>query len=250
MGLTNAPRKSTHRTYEKCAAWTLAFGLCYCPGHHSDECSVLRERSDGHDRNEQLFNGQRSGKSHCHSASVSSDLLSFTFSQSVRAVYAGSGFLGNSEADASGDVSLSLSTAAPVRQGYLRLLYEPVVWGLSPGDFSGTLSVAVNGAKTTCGISQYQTCPFPFVPSDAAPAIAFTLGQSFSIDVNQSTRAIAGFIEGSSLNIVNSRVILRILDTDATTPVAVTETPEPTSWMLLGVSLSAAALAFRKRKTL
>jgi hypothetical protein len=184
------------------------------------------------------------------SASVSSDLLSFTFSQSVRAVYAGSGFLGNSEADASGDVSLSLSTAAPVRQGYLRLLYEPVVWGLSPGDFSGTLSVAVNGAKTTCGISQYQTCPFPFVPSDAAPAIAFTLGQSFSIDVNQSTRAIADFIEGSSLNIVNSRVILRILDTDATTPVAVTETPEPTSWMLLGVSLSAAALAFRKRKTL
>jgi hypothetical protein len=180
------------------------------------------------------------------SVSVSGDLLSFTFSQSVRAVYAGSGLSGTSEADASGDVSLSLSTAGPVRQGYLRLLYEPIVWGLSPGDFSGTLSVAVNSGKTACGINPNQMCPFPFVPSDAAPAIPFTLGQSFSIDVNQSTRAFADFIEGSSLNIVNSRVILRILDTDGATPVAVSETPEPASWMLLGVSLSAVALACKK----
>lgn len=175
-------------------------------------------------------------------ATVSLDFSRFTLNQTVNGVFAGAGFGGSSLASASGDISLNLNTSGPIRQGFVRIIYEPS-WITSAGDFQGLLNVRLGNIQTTCNVNPAQFCSFPLVPSSTAPGNAFTLGQSFTLDLRQTTTASGNFTQGSSLNRVTTTFLVQFLESDGLTPVAVSEIPEPATWTLIGTFFIAGSIA-------
>src|SRR3954470_22821591 len=195
------------------------------------------------------FTGRGAGNpsaSATSTATVSLDFSRFTLNQTVNGVFAGAGFGGSSLASASGDISLNLNTSGPIRQGFVRIIYEPS-WLTSPGDFQGLLNVTVGSIQTMCNVSPAQFCSFPLVPSSAAPANVFTLGQSFTLDIRQTTTAFGNFTRGSSLNSVTTRFLVQFIDSDGLTPLAVSEIPEPAAWTLIGTFFIAGLIARKLR---
>jgi len=177
-------------------------------------------------------------------ASVSADLLTYTLNQTVFANFAGSSFTQTSTASAAAEVTLNLTTPGAVRSGFLRLTYTPN-WLISPADFSGTLGVSVGSVSASCGITIFPSCVFPLVTTGtSAPLIPFTLGQSFLLDIKQLTTATGEFAQGSSQNIANTSIGFQLFDTDGVTRVAVSEVPEPASWLLIAVAGAALSIAY------
>ena len=157
-------------------------------------------------------------------------------------------------ATSTAQLSTNLTTAGPVRDGLLQIVFTNRSLGYpSAGAGWGTFSLSLNAGLESslgCGIS-WSTCNATSVAEhyNALGGLIVPLGTAFSLNYNGIFNAFAGgTAEGNGSGTVDLDYQFRFLEADGITPVAVlSAAPEPTSFGLLGISLAATAFCKRRR---
>jgi hypothetical protein len=152
--------------------------------------------------------------------------------------------LGTGTALSSGTAALDLSTAGPVRAGFI--FYSEAVFASSSLDdpnSSASANVSVGGLSLSCSGGYPTSCAGSLTGNDVGwTVLPFTLGQSFlfqeafsSVSSDSQSAETAGGASASFQFI--------LLDADGKTPVSVfTVAPEPQSPMLLMLGLGVLSL--------
>lgn len=152
------------------------------------------------------------------------------------------------KATASGEFSTQLTTAGPIRAGWLEYDFDETDGGSGSIAYVGGAYGVVIGNTTVYRCIAGSSGWFGLCePSwGTAVRLPITLGQSFALLMyqNESTRAdlLVNLILDTSLKI-------RLFEQDGTTAVALMETPEPGTAMLLAAALGTVLLISRRRRT-
>ncbi len=148
------------------------------------------------------------------------------------------------------DYSTLLTTAGPLRAGYIQLQFSGSVDYIYDGTSaitSGIVNTNPNSSLPQFTCSEYGGCTGNSFLARRS-MIPFVLGQAFTIEANGYFDNYAygndGFSGGSS----QSNYQFRFLEADSLTPVGVSPAPEPSTWLLLAAPLAIGFVLKRKAK--
>jgi hypothetical protein len=155
----------------------------------------------------------------------------------------------DTSASATTNISYQFLTQGPVRQGQLQVIGFGD-WDVAPGyNNSGIASASLGSLTGSCSSSfgPARCSGLLNYPTGNSSVIPFTLGTSFVLNFSEIFAASAVFNENSSLS---GRTVLdfKLFEADGKTPVAISATPEPSSFSLLLLASPAAWLYRRKRR--
>ena len=169
----------------------------------------------------------------------------FTFQLSDIGMARAQLFAPDATASSSASVDISLTTAGASRAGYIEVipyLNGDAIYSVSNLSFSiGTLTGSCATRLSTCSVSSMGV-NYPSFPR----MYAFTLGDTFSLDVNYSSMLDALYEDYQADTDLNFDLQFRFLEADGVTPVALS--PEPSTWTLAGVGLLGALLVVRRKR--
>lgn len=147
--------------------------------------------------------------------------------------------------------SSTLSTDGPVRAGYLQIQGYGFGSNIYDGGASMTSGIVLGGnsgyqtAVTCYSNSSYCSPGTNYYGNTLIPV---TLGTAFTIQANGGTTDFAANFDGSSGGSLTTMYNFRFLEADGTTPVLVSQTPEPATMSLIGLAFGS-LLVLRKART-
>ena len=141
-----------------------------------------------------------------------------------------------------------LTTAGPIRPGYLQLQFSGSVSYIYDG--SGAITTGIVNINPNSSLPQFTCEEYGGCTGNAFLQhnllIPFTLGKAFTIEASGYFDAYAYCNDGISGGSAESNYQFRFLEADGTTAVEVSQAPEPSTCLLLAVPFCA-GLVYRKR---